>query len=397
MLNLISYLLVGIAGLLSIIVAVFVIEVISAIALARPEGSLEPGKHRPRRIAVLVPAHNESTGLLPTIADIKAQLYAGDRLLVVADNCSDDTAAVAASAGAEVIERKAADKIGKGYALDWGFRHLAAAPPDVVIVIDADCRLAAGTIDRLAAVCATMHRPVQALDLMTAPEQSPINHRVGEFAWRVKNWVRPLGLMALKLPCQLMGTGMAFPWDVVRSADLASGRIVEDIKLGLDLALSGSPPLFCPSAVVTSEFPLSVKGASAQRERWEYGHINLILTLAPRLLYLAILRGNLGLLALTLDMAIPPLTLLGLSLIVTVALAGLAAFYGCSSAALIIGSVTFAAFVLAVFLAWLKYGRDILPPRSFLLIAVYLFGKLRIYCRFVSQRSAPRWIRTDRN
>ena len=126
-------------------------------------------------------------------------------------------------------------------------------------------------------------------------------------AGRVKNWVRPLGLMALKLPCQLMGTGMAFPWDVVRSADLASGRIVEDLKLGLDLALSGSPPLFCPSAVVTSEFSVSVKGADAQRERWEYGHINLILTLAPRLLYLAILRGNLGLLALTLDMAVPPL------------------------------------------------------------------------------------------
>ena len=324
-------------------------------------------------------------------------MYAGDRLLVVADNCSDDTAAVAASAGAEVIERKAADKIGKGYALDWGFRHLAVAPPDVVIVIDADCRLAAGTIDRLAMVCATMHRPVQALDLMTAPEQSHINHRVAEFAWRVKNWVRPLGLMALKLPCQLMGTGMAFPWDVVRSADLASGQIVEDLKLGLDLALSGSPPLFCPSAVVTSEFPVSVKGADGQRERWEYGHINLILTLAPRLLYLAILRGNLGLLALTLDMAIPPLTLLGLSLIATVALAGLAAFYGCSSAALIIGAVTFAAFVLAVFLAWLKVGRDILPPRSFLLIVVYLFGKLRIYRRFVSRRSAPRWIRTDRN
>jgi hypothetical protein len=126
MLNLISYLLAGFASLLSIIVAVFVIEVISAIALARPDGSLER-KHLPR-IAVLVPAHNESTKLLPTIADINTQLHAGDRLLVAADNCSDDTATVAASAGAEVIERRAADRIGKGYALDWGFRHLAAAP-----------------------------------------------------------------------------------------------------------------------------------------------------------------------------------------------------------------------------------------------------------------------------
>ena len=54
---------------------------------------------------------------------------------------------------------------------------------------------------------------MQILDLMTAPEDSPINYRVAEFAWRVNNWVRPLGLAALGLPCQLMGTGMAFPWD----------------------------------------------------------------------------------------------------------------------------------------------------------------------------------------
>lgn len=283
--TLISYLLVGFSGLLSIITGIFVIEIISAVALIQPETSRERLRILPLRVAVVVPAHNESTKLLPTIAEIRTQLHVGDRLLVVADNCSDDTATVAANAGAEVIERRDPNRVGKSYALDWGFRHLAPTPPDVVIVIDADCRLAAGTIDQLALICEETHRPVQALDLMTAPEDSSINHRVSEFAWRVKNWVRPLGLMALKLPCQLMGTGMAFPWDVVRTADLASGKLAEDLKLGLDLALSGSAPLFCPSAVVTSIFPVSVKGTESQRERWEYGHISLILTSAPRLLY----------------------------------------------------------------------------------------------------------------
>ena len=105
----------------------------------------------------------------------------------------------------------------------WGLRHLGMDPPDIVIIVDADCRLADSAIDRLAAACAVTHRPVQALDLMTAPDESPINFRVAEFAWRLKNWVRPLGLRALGLPCQLMGTGMAFPWDLIRSADLASG------------------------------------------------------------------------------------------------------------------------------------------------------------------------------
>ena len=265
MLTFISFLLVTLAVLLVIPIAIFFIEVVAAIALPQRDCPAPPGDGRRQRVAVLLPAHNESTGILPTLADIKAQIRAGDRLLVVADNCTDDTAAVAAAAGAEVVDRNEPERRGKGYALAWGLRHLGVDPPEIVIIIDADCRLAEGVIDRLAAACAVTHRPVQALDLMTAPDASPINFRVAEFAWRLKNWVRPLGLRALGLPCQLMGTGMAFPWDVIRSADLASGSIVEDLKLGLDLALAGNPPIFCPSPGVISDFPLTVEGIQSQR------------------------------------------------------------------------------------------------------------------------------------
>src|SRR5262249_48296612 len=150
----------------------------------------------------------------------------------------------------------------------------------------------------------------QALNLMIAPVESRINHQVAEFAWRGKNSLRPLGLSAVGLPCQLVGTGMAFPWDVIHKADLAHGWIVEDIKLGLDLAGVGYAPLFCPSACVTSQFASSIKGTVVQRERWEQGHINTILTFVPRLLSKAIAHRNWGLLALTLDLAVPPLSLL---------------------------------------------------------------------------------------
>jgi glycosyltransferase involved in cell wall biosynthesis len=145
-------------------------------------------------------------------------------LLVVADNCSDDTAAVAKDGGSEVIERNDPDRIGKGFALDYGLRHLSAEPPEIVIVIDADCRIDAHSIDLLAQECARTCRPVQSLYLMTRSESAPVNQSVAEFAWRLKNWVRPLGLLSLNMPCQLMGTGMAFPWAVIWSADLASAK-----------------------------------------------------------------------------------------------------------------------------------------------------------------------------
>jgi hypothetical protein len=79
-------------------------------------------------------------------------------------------------------------------------------------------------------------RPVQALYLMLAPADAGLARRLAQFAWRVRNWARPAGWHRLGLPCQLMGTGMAFSWDMLRDAPLANASIVEDMKLGIDLA-----------------------------------------------------------------------------------------------------------------------------------------------------------------
>ena len=266
----------------------------------------------------------------------------------------------------------------------------------IVVVIDADCRVAANSIDRLARVCALTGRPVQGLDLMTAPDNSPINYQVAEFAWRVKNWVRPLGLRALGLPCQLMGTGMAFPWSLISSINLASSEIVEDLKLGLDLALAGSPPIFCPDAVVTSQFPSSGEAAAIQRQRWEQGHMRLILKAAPRLIWLALVRRNLPLLTLVLDLAVPPLILLGLLTIVTVTISGTAFLVGFSPTALIISTCSLAALLVAVFLSWLRYGRDVLPPTAFLAVVHFILAKFSLYRRMISRSAPLHWIRTDR-
>lgn len=396
MLTFISILLVTLSFFLAIAVTVLFVEVVAAIWLPHQRFQASLGSDSAKRIAVLVPAHNESIGLLPTLTDIKAQLCSADLLLVVADNCTDDTAAVALAAGANVTLRNDPDRKGKGYALAWGLRQLHLNPPDIVIILDADCRLADAAIDRLAEACSLTRRPVQALNLMISPPEAPINYRFMEFAWRVKNWVRPLGLKAIGLPCQLMGTGMAFPWDVICSADLASGSIVEDLKLGLDLALAGNPPLFCPSAVVTSEFPSSVKGVESQRLRWEQGHIGMILTVTPGLTLRAIQQANVNLLVLSLDAAVPPLSLLGMLTMGMVGVAGLATLLGVSSAALIVSTASATGFLGAISLSWLKFGRDIVPLRDVLSISSYIIKKLLLYCTLLFRNPGRHWIRTDR-
>ena len=376
--------------------AVFFIEVIAALALPDRDYSVDPINHDRRRIAVVVPAHNESTAQLPTLADVKGQLHAGDRLLVVADNCSDDTAAQAVAAGADVIERNDPDKRGKGYALAWAIKHLEADPPDVVVIVDADCRLPDGALEKLAATCLMTERPIQSLSSMITRRDSPINTRVAEFAWRVKNYVRPRGLCNLGLPCQLMGSGMAFPWNLIRTSDFGRGSLVEDMKLGLDLALAGKPPIFCPFPGVISEFPFTNEGVQSQRQRWEQGHIRTILTTAPRLFAVAIRRANLELLALALDLSVPPLTLLCMLVVGMVALTSLATLLGASSTPMWISLVSLALLVSAGFLSWLAFGRKTIPPSLIILVFPYAVRKFMLYVEILSGRASSRWVRTDR-
>jgi cellulose synthase/poly-beta-1,6-N-acetylglucosamine synthase-like glycosyltransferase len=386
-----SLALVVFAFILALLVGVFFLEVLSAIAFPLRDDEIPPSNRPRQRVAVLIPAHNESTEVLPTLADVKAQMHGPDRILVVADNCSDDTAAVAATAGVDVVSRNDPDRCGKGYALAFGLGHLASDPPEIVVLLDADCRLGNAVIDRLAASCAAMRRPVQALYLMTASQE--IDCRVGEFAFRVKNLVRPLGLKALGLPCQLMGSGIAIPWDLITSIDLASSSLVEDLKLGLEFALAKAPPVFCPSAAVVSSFPSSSEGTSTQRRRWEQGHIDMIVTGAPRLVALGIARENWALLAMALDLAIPPLSLLA----VLVVAMSIVTSFGPSPAAMLLSLTTLAVLAVTVFLSWLGWGRDILPPSKLSLIGPYVIRKLPSYWQILVRAKVPaKWIRADR-
>jgi cellulose synthase/poly-beta-1,6-N-acetylglucosamine synthase-like glycosyltransferase len=379
-------------------VGVFFAEVMAAVTLFDRANSAGLRTRIPsgERIAVMIPAHNEGANLLPTIADVKRQTLPADTLLVVADNCTDDTAHIASAQGAEVIERHDPARRGKGYALDFGLQHLESAPPRILVMIDADCRLANNAIEELVKTCVATRRPVQALYLMTAPAELRNDYRVAEFAWRVKNWLRPAGLSALRLPCQLMGTGMAFPWDAVRAVNLASGSIVEDLKLGLDLTANGHPPLFCPSALVTSEFASSIRAARTQRERWEGGHIGMIVGAVPGLFLRSVADRNWRLMALSLDLAVPPLSLLAMLVLGTFSLAGLGSLFGWPLTALAISTFNIILFGITVFVAWLKCGRDLVPIRAAVEIPRYLLGKAKLYRARLFKSADGEWIRTDR-
>ncbi|HEX6708111.1 MAG TPA: glycosyltransferase family 2 protein [Albitalea sp.] len=360
-----------------------------------PERAATPHAERPR-LAVLMPAHDEAAGIADTLASVRPQLQPGDRLLVVADNCSDDTAQVAARCGAEVAQRRDDQRRGKGYALDFGMRRLEADPPALVVFVDADCALEPGALDRLARDCARHQRPVQALYLMQSPPDAGLKTRIAELAWLVKNQVRPLGWHRAGLPCQLMGTGMAFPWAQIRGAPLASGHLVEDMQLGLDLALAGAPPRFCPGARVTSLFPAQAQGLASQRLRWEHGHLGVIASRVPRLLWHAIAHGRPQLAAMALDVGVPPLAALALMLLVAMLAGALFAALGGGALPLALAGLGLAALLLAVLLAWSRHGRHIVSLGELLGAPLYVLGKIPVYTRLFKGRQVE-WVRTHRD
>src|ERR1700674_3042659 len=117
------------------------------------------------RTTVLILAHNEGAGILPTIRDVQAQLGPNDSIQVVADNCTDDTAAIVQAAGVEVTVRADPARRGKGYALEFGVRLLDLNPPEVVVIMDADCRLGGHALGHLSANEMASGRPGASLSL----------------------------------------------------------------------------------------------------------------------------------------------------------------------------------------------------------------------------------------
>lgn len=295
--------------MLFIPVAILLIQVLASFLPKKT--TINKNDNRPS-VAILMPAHNEELVIAQSIETIKPVLQDKDRLVVVADNCTDDTAAIATDMGATVIERFNADKRGKGYALDFGLQSLQQNPPEIVMIVDADCMVDQHAIDRLSQACVQSERPIQALYLMESQPNPSLKARIATFAWHVKNKVRPLGYKNLGLPCQLMGTGMAFQWEDISKVSLASGHIVEDMKLGTDLARLNKAPLFLQDALVTSIFPPSEAATNTQRARWEHGHLSVIVNEAPKLIWGAIKNRNGQMLGMASDLLVPPLAMLTL-------------------------------------------------------------------------------------
>ena len=358
---------------------------------ARRQHSLTaPATEHPFGFTVLMPAHDEARGIGASIEAVMAQLGAADMLLVIADNCSDDTALVARAMGAEVIERFDSSLRGKGYALEFGRAHLRGKAGDVVIILDADCLAEPGSLSRIAATARAKDAVVQGAYLLAPRADASTKVRISSFAFMIKNLVRQRALGRLAGAALLQGSGMAFPRRIFDRVEWKADSLVEDLDMGVDLLLAGERVLFEDSATFFSDAS-SDAGTESQRRRWEHGMLSSMVRHVSALLGRA-LRGKPRLIWMALDLMVPPTVMLLAGSVLILALS--AAIAGPAWPVLTLG---IALFLLGLCLAraWAAEGRDLLPWRSVVLIPAYIFWKLPIAAQFILRRERQ-WIRTER-
>jgi glycosyltransferase involved in cell wall biosynthesis len=260
--------------------AVLHLSVLTAASLAYREDL--PTSSAPRlRFLTLVPARNEAALLPETLPRLVAECRDGDRVLVIADHCTDETAAVAREAGAEVLERSGAGLPGRAAARQAGLDHARTWGWDAVAMIDADCAVEPGFF----AACERALVGADVLQVRAEAEHAGgFLPRLTTAAFAIQGVVVPRGRDRLSLSVRLRGMGMVMRRAIVERYTFRAAGASEDLWYSLDLCLDGVLPRHADSARLRARSVRSRGGAAEQRTRWEAGRMAAAREFVPKLL-----------------------------------------------------------------------------------------------------------------
>jgi cellulose synthase/poly-beta-1,6-N-acetylglucosamine synthase-like glycosyltransferase len=350
-----------------------------------------------KRFHVIVPAHNEAAGIADTVKSLLALEYPRDlfEVVVVADNCSDDTAERARQAGARVLERVDRERRGKGYALALAFEKSIEADVDAVVVIDADTVVSPNLLRAFDERLRGGAKAVQA-DYAVRNPGAGWRTQLMAIAFGMFHVVRSAGRESLGASCGLRGNGMCFSTDLLEEVPHDAFSIVEDLEYGIRIGEHGHRVHYAGEAHVYGEMVASEKASRSQRERWEGGRWEMAKLHAVPLLRRAVRERSLLLGDLAADLLVPPL-----STLVVATTAGLAASVALSVVTVRPNAATLLFGASGVFLmayvarGWQVSGTGINGLASLARAPFYVAWKATLKAR-KSSRAPKEWVRTAR-
>jgi cellulose synthase/poly-beta-1,6-N-acetylglucosamine synthase-like glycosyltransferase len=259
----------------------FLFLLVTSLAAILAPKRTKPADQPRSRFLIVIPAHDEEPGIGAAVASCLAAQYPRELVdvLVIADNCSDRTAALAAEAGARVVERFDAVKKSKGYAIEFLIQGLVRsgefAALDALVVIDADTTIDPDLLRYFDRELCQGHDWVQCYYTVANPDAS-WRTRLLTYAFGLFNGVMLLGQTALGQSAGLRGNGMCLSTRGLLRRPWESYGLVEDMEFSWALRAAGEFIAFEPDVRVRGAM-LEAGGQAAanQRRRWEFGRAEI--------------------------------------------------------------------------------------------------------------------------
>ncbi len=260
------------------------------------------------RLAVVVPAHDEDLTIARTVQSLLAagcsahvahpagETAAGAweaSIFVVAHNCSDATAKMAAGAGARVIELNDPRQRGKGAALRCGFEAARRAGANAFLAIDADSVVSPNLIR---ATCAALEAGAAATQCryeLELPPTGPFRllDRLRALAFRGINVLRARGRAGLGFSAGVFGNGFALTAGTLERVPFSVNSICEDLEYHIRLVCAGLRVSWVEDASVFAPLARARSAQATQEARWEGGRFH-VATRATGQLLAAVFGGN---------------------------------------------------------------------------------------------------------
>ena len=351
---------------------------------------------RQLRFDIVVPAHNEASGIEATVRSLRAIDWdpARMRIHVVADNCTDDTAAIAAAAGPHVMVRTNAELRGKGYALAHAFGAcLAEGWGQAIVVVDADSDVSPNLLESFATRIEGGETAIQAHYGIRNPMKS-WRTRLVTVAMGAFHIVRSRGRERMGLSSGIRGNGWCVTTDLLREVPYQSYSLTEDLEYGVILGLAGHRVAFAEEACANADMVSSSAIARKQRQRWEGGRMEMMRRFALPTLRAALRERSAVKLDLALDLLVLPLSYVALNVGALVALGFAALALGLPAGACYawLGLACLAALMVHVLRGWWVSGTGWRGLTALCYVPTYVLWKVAV----MLGRKTSEWIRTER-
>lgn len=231
-----------------------------------------PPAGRKLRFAVLVCARNEERVIELPVKSVLAAAYPADmrEVIVLADNCTDRTAEVAAAAGATVWEKNTPSS-GKGDVLAWGIDRLKERGGfDAVAVFDADNTLDAGWFEAVNDALMDGETVVTGCRHSSNVRENVVSGWYAVY-WSMMNELSNRVRTNLALSGKLTGTGFAFLLSCLEGGSWNTRTMVEDVEFTVQGNIDGRRVAYVPDAGYSDEQPVAVSTMWRQLRRWQTG------------------------------------------------------------------------------------------------------------------------------